>query len=103
MAAKGTESKKIIFNKLQELFSNSFFEEEDKILRIPLDENGTRVEIKVTLTAAKNNLGEGGTTPLSAFSNNPVSNVVSTPATEELEPTQEEKDNVSKLLASLGL
>lgn len=103
MAAKGTESKKIIFNKLQELFSNSFFEEEDKILRIPLDENGTRVEIKVTLTAAKNNLGEGGTTPLSAFSNDPVSNVVSTPATEELEPTQEEKDNVSKLLASLGL
>lgn len=103
MAAKGTESKKIIFNKLQELFSNSFFEEEDKILRIPLDENGTRVEIKVTLTAAKNNLGEGGTTPLSAFSNDQVSNVVSTPNTEELEPTQEEKDNVSKLLASLGL
>jgi len=103
MAAKGTESKNLIFKKMMEIYPGSFWEDENKILRIPLDENGTRVEIKVTLTAAKNNLGEGGTTPLSAFSNDPISNVVSTPATEELEPTQEEKDNVSKLLASLGL
>lgn len=103
MAAKGTESKNLIFKKMMEIYPGSFWEDENKILRIPLDENGTRVEIKVTLTAAKNNLGEGGTTPLSAFNNDSVSNVVSTPATEELEPTQEEKDNVSKLLASLGL
>lgn len=103
MAAKGTESKNLIFKKMMEIYPGSFWEDENKILRIPLDENGTRVEIKVTLTAAKNNLGEGGTTPLSAFNNDSVSNVVSTPVTKELEPTQEEKDNVSKLLASLGL
>lgn len=99
---KGTESKKIIFNKLQELFPNSFFEENDKILRIPLDENGARVEVKVTLTAAKNNLG--GETIESAFDASPVvknSEIIKEKTA--LEPTQEEKDNIKKLIASLGL
>ena len=99
--AKGTESKKIIFNKLQELFPNSFFEEEDKILRIPLDENGSRVEIKVTLTAAKVNLGDNIVN--SAFDNNPTLQNNSTINSTVLEPTQEEKENVAKLIASLGL
>ena len=102
MAAKGLESKNIIFNKLKEVFPKSFWEDENKILRIPLDENGTRVEIKVTLTAAKTNLGEEE--PQSAFSNDPV--VSSTPkqtTTTVLEPTQEEKENIQKLIASLNL
>lgn len=99
--AKGTESKKIIFNKLQELFPNSFFEEEDKILRIPLDENGSRVEIKVTLTAAKVNLGDNIVN--SAFDNNPTPQNNSTINSTVLEPTQEEKENVRMLIESLGL
>ena len=63
------------------------------------------VEIKVTLTAAKTNLG-GEDVP-SAFdvdtsiSYIPTNAVPSTPKV--LEPTQEEKDNVAKLMASLGL
>ena len=102
MAARGTESKNIIFNKLQEMFPNSFWEDENKILRIPLDENGARVEVKVTLTAAKNNLG--GETIESAFDASPVvknSEIIKEKTV--LEPTQEEKDNVAKLIASLGL
>lgn len=101
MAAKGTESKNIIFNKLQEIFPDAFWEDQGKILRIPLDENGTRVEVKVTLTAAKTNLG--GETVQSAFEAS--SPIVKTAETEKviLEPTQEEKDNVNRLIASLGL
>lgn len=101
--AKGTESKNIVFTKLQEVFPESFWEDQGKILRIPLDENGTRVEIKVTLTAAKNNLG--GETPNSAFDASPVvTNFNKTPTNNPaIEPTQEEKDNVAKLIASLGL
>ena len=100
MAAKGTESKNIIFNKLQEIFPDAFWEDQGKILRIPLDENGARVEVKVTLTAAKTNLG--GETVQSAFEAS--SPVVKTTETEViLEPTQEEKDNVNRLIASLGL
>ena len=104
MAAKGTESKNIIFNKLQEVFSNTFWEDEGKILRIPLNENGSRVEIKVTLTAAKTNLG--GDSIESAFDNSPSSIVKTTENTNEtsaLEPTEEEKENVRRLIESLGL
>lgn len=104
MATKGTESKNIIFTKLQEVFSNTFWEDEGKILRIPLNENGSRVEIKVTLTAAKTNLG--GDSIESAFDNSSSPIVKTTENTNEtsvLEPTEEEKENVAKLIASLGL
>lgn len=99
MAAKGTESKNIIFTKLKEIFPNSFFEDEGKILRVPLDENGARVEIKVTLTAAKTNLGDDS--PTSAFNNSSIVDLNSEKSV--LEPTEEEKENVAKLIASLNL
>jgi len=98
--AKGTESKNTVFAKLQEIFPDSFWEDPGKILRVPLDENGSRVEIKVTLTAAKTNLS--GENANSAFDEVPVVNAINTDKT-ILEPTQEEKDNVAKLIASLGL
>ena len=49
--AKGSASKEIIFARLLETFEGSFMQD-DKILRIPCQENGETVEIKVTLTAA---------------------------------------------------
>ena len=101
MAAKGTVSKSVVFDKLKEVFPASFWEDEGKILRIPLDEDGTRVEIKVTLTAAKTNLGDGAVA--SAFSAPVPNNAAETITTPDIEPSQEEKDNVAKLLASLGL
>ena len=102
MAAKGTESKNIIFAKLQEVFPESFWEDQGKILRVPLDENGARVEIKVTLTAAKNNLN--GDAVESAFEAAPSSIVAENVSKNSvLEPTEEEKENVAKLIASLGL
>ena len=101
MAVKGTESKTIIFTKLQEVFPNSFWEDENKILRIPLDENGAKVEIKVTLTAAKNLLGDS--TLESAFNKEVINNTNAPEETKSIEPTEEEKENVAKLIASLGL
>ena len=107
MAIKGTESKNYIFSKLQNVFPGSFWEDEGKILRIPLEENGARIEVKVTLTAAKTNLG-GEDIP-SAFQSFSEKKIIenSTPDTQpssvSLEPTEEEKENVSKLIAVLGL
>ena len=96
MAAKGTESKCIIFNKLKEIYPNSFWEDENKILRIPMNEGGNPIEIKVTLTAAKNILGSGAVE--SAFS------TASEPVVEKpVEMTEEENENVATLLASLNL
>ena len=99
--AKGTDSKNIIFTKLMEVFPDAFWEDAGKILRVPFNEDGSRVEIKVTLTAAKNNLG--GEAVSSAFDNTPIVNNTPSVTTSSIEPTQEEKDNVAKLIASLGL
>lgn len=98
--AKGAESKAALFAKLQEIYPNAFWEDENKILRVPMTEDGNVVEIKVTLTAAKANLGSG--LPESAFSNAAPAATKSATA-ETIEVTEEEKANVSKLLASLGL
>ena len=98
MAAKGTESKNIIFSKVQEVYPEAFWEEEGKILRIPMNENGNIVEIKVTLTAAKNILGNGETP--SAFS---AASIPTETAKPVAEMTEEEKNNVAMLLASMNL
>lgn len=98
--AKGAESKAVLFAKLQEIYPNAFWEDENKILRVPMTEDGNVVEIKVTLTAAKANLGSG--LPESVFDN--AAPVVTKPtAAKTIKVTEEEKANVSKLLASLGL
>ncbi|MBR3674000.1 MAG: hypothetical protein IKN65_06995 [Clostridia bacterium] len=106
MAAKGTVAKQQIFKKIMEIYPNAFFEEEDKILRIPIVENSENIEIKLQLTAAKTNLGETGA-PASAFSPpgaEEVSGYMTPPVSSEtLEVSQEEKENVANLLASLGL
>lgn len=96
MAAKGIGSKCIIFNKLKEIYPNSFWEDENKILRIPMNEGGTPIEIKVTLTAAKNILGSGAVESAFPSASEPV---VESP----VEMTEEEKENVATLLASLNL
>lgn len=96
MAAKGTESKGIIFNKLKEIYPNSFWEDENKILRIPMSEGGTPIEIKVTLTAAKNILGSGAVESAFPTASEPV-------VEKPVEMTEEEKENVATLLASLNL
>lgn len=99
--ARGTESKEVIFRKMMECFPEAFWEDEGKILRIPLTENGNRVEVKVTLTAAKNNLG--GEEVRSAFGEGAAATSANVPEPKPIvAPTEEEKANVAKLLASLN-
>lgn len=93
---RGTESKSVIFNKLKEIYPNAFWEDEGKILRIPMNEGGNPIEVKVTLTAAKNILGSGAVE--SAF---PASS--ETTIESPVEMTEGEKEKVATLLASLGL
>lgn len=96
MAARGIGLKCIIFNKLKEIYPNSFWEDENKILRIPMNEGGTPIEIKVTLTAAKNILGSGAVESAFPTASEPV-------VEKPVEMTEEEKENVATLLASLNL
>lgn len=95
MAARGQASKDKIKAKIFEVFENAF--ENGKEIRIPMEENGETIEIKVTLTAAKVNVRDAETMPIMQQGD-------PSPAQEVLaEPTAEEKENISNLIARLGL
>ena len=99
MAARGTQSKEVITQKILDTFTNSFTYN-GKEIRIPMEENGERIEIKVTLTCAKENVGlefNNNSTSSGAFEPSP------TPTQSLKEPTPEEMNNVRKMMASLGL
>lgn len=97
--AKGTESKAKITAKLLEVFPGSFVYNGGKEIRIPMTEDGAEIQIKITLTAAKDNVAAEGTV---------VSPTTSVSATDFPEPqkkvsmTQEEKNRVDTLAATLG-
>ena len=107
--AKGAQAKQQIFTKLLEVFPGSFMQD-DKILRIVEQENGETVEIKVTLTAAKDILGAGTSsnqitkpTPTEEFdwSDTQGSSGVEAAAAADLSET--EKENIRKIMEALGL
>lgn len=104
MAAKGTLSKEIITKKILETFPGSFTI--DKVIRIPMSEDGSIVQIKVALTAAKDVLEPDGSAPDEAveFSDASDFNAMNPPVYDKsYEPTAEEKANVEMMLKSLGL
>ena len=51
--AKGQKAKKIISDKILNIFEDSFLYSDGKEIRIPIEEDGEIIQIKVTLTAAK--------------------------------------------------
>lgn len=100
--ARGAQSKEAIMTKILETFEGAF--KYDKEIRIPMNEEGELVQIKVTLTCAKTNVENGDDTALPGAKI--AETVGSTPATSGPimnEPTPEEKANISSLLESLGL
>ena len=104
--AKGTESKQKVFNKLLEVFPGSFMQD-DKILRIPCIENGDTVEIKVTLTAAKDVLGAAAPASTTAEAGEFNWDDASAPSSVETAAAQglseDEKERVKKMMEALGL
>ena len=103
--AKGAASKERIFAKLLEVFPGSFMQD-DKILRIVEQENGETVEIKVTLTAAKDILGAGAakTDPKTQGEFDWSADAsTSAEAAAAAQPTDEEKQNIRRMMAALGL
>ena len=102
--AKGNQLKKEILDKMLKVFPNSFLYNNGKELRICGQEDGNEIQVKVTLTAAKENVysGQDNATPGETainFENN--ENTIVEQKT--IQPTQEEKDNVKKLMETFGL
>lgn len=94
MAARGSIAKTEVMDKIKTLFPDAFMN--GKEFRIPWTENGERVELKLALTCAKENVG-GDAGPAMDFSG-PIEEAPPVIA----EPTEEEKQNVRTMMAALG-
>lgn len=101
--AKGQEAKSIISKKILETFEGAFLYNDGKEIRIPIKENGENIQIKVTLTAAKENVSIGDDNLLPGEINFNNSNDNNNQTNVVIEPSQEEINNVNDLLKALGL
>ena len=100
--ARGQEEKLIVINKIKEVFPEAF--EYDKTIRIPIGD----VQIKVALTAAKDNVEPGGDTAIPGVKATKVTiaegaEPVFEDVSKAIEPSQSELDAVNNLMSQLGL
>ena len=100
--ARGQEEKQKVLDKIKEVFPEAF--EYDKVLRIPIGD----VQIKVTLTAAKDNVEPGGDVVVPGVKATKVTitegaEPVFEDVSATIEPSAEELNAVNSLIESLGL
>ena len=100
--ARGQEEKLIVINKIKEVFPEAF--EYDKAIRIPIGD----VQIKVALTAAKDNVEPGGDAAVPGVKATKVTiaegaEPVFEDVSKTIEPSQSELDAVNNLMSQLGL
>ena len=100
--ARGQEEKLIVINKIKEVFPEAF--EYDKTIRIPIGD----VQIKVALTAAKDNVEPGGDVAVPGINATKVTiaegaEPIFEDVSAAVEPSAEELNAVSNLMESLGL
>lgn len=102
MALKGTILKKEITDKILATFEGSFLYNDGKEIRIPGLEDGQELQVKVALTCAKTNVLPNGENALPG--EDTVTEVL-IPNTSQaaVEITQEEKNNIKKMMEVLGL
>lgn len=96
--ARGQNSKQDATQKILQLFPGSFVYEKE--IRLPYTEEGEAIQLKCVLTCAKTNVGENEDIAIPGETKETVN---TTQENINVEPTQEEKDNVKNLLESFGL
>jgi hypothetical protein len=92
---RGAEAKNIVTAKILDAFVGAFVN--DKEIRIPVEENGEIIQIKVTLTAAKVNVKPNAGAAM------PTKDVTPAPTTEQATLTEQERKDVANILAELNL
>ena len=100
--AKGAEEKQMIIDKIKEVFPEAF--EYDKVIRIPIGD----VQIKVTLTCAKDNVEPSGDIAVPGVKATKVTitegaEPVFEDVSATIKPSEEELNAVSNLMTQLGL
>ena len=100
--ARGAVSKTKATEMILKAFPGSFTY--DKEIRIPFQEDGEEIQLKCVLTCAKVNVEPNGDVAIPGEVSADINFEDSKPAEQKVvEPTQEEKDNVLKLMATFGL
>ena len=88
MAAKGTNEKKIVYDKIMEIFDGAF-SPDGKVIRVPIDAGEGIVEVKVSLVAAKDVLGGGNASTVSGDEVAAFDINSSTPTAEEIDKVKD--------------
>lgn len=101
--AKGQQLKKDIQNKILEIFPGSFLYNDAKEIRICGTEGGELVQIKVTLTCAKENVEIGADNAIPGDFPAPKMTAPTPERNAPVAPSESEKQKVADLLKSLGL
>ena len=100
--ARGQISKTKATEMILKAFPGSFTY--DKEIRIPFQEDGEEIQLKCVLTCAKVNVEPNGDVAIPGEVPADINFEESKSIEEKIvEPTQEEKDNVKKLMATFGL
>ena len=99
--ARGANAKVAVENKIATAFGEDYIGTYDKKLYVWADDGGERVQIAISLTCPKNFVGETSINSNEInFDDMPTLGQASSFKPAEI--TEEEKSNVSKLLAELG-
>lgn len=104
---KGQASKEALIQELLNYFGDRAFQY-DKEIRVNMMEDGQLTQIKLTLTAAKVMVNAGGDAAVPGAAGEeiaatPVQATLDAPKVANIETSAAEKENLSKLLRSLGL
>ena len=91
--AKGTTSKTLIGTALLQIFPGAFIDSDQKTVRIPTNCEGEPLEIKITMTCAKDIVGGQASSVTSS----------NQPSPQNKEMTEAEVQEVRDLIARLGL
>ena len=99
--ARGAIAKTTVENKIREAFGSDFVGVSDKKLYVWADDEGERVQIAISLTCPKVPLG--GTTVSEGLNFDDMPAQATPEAFKPAELTENETENVRKLLQELGL
>ena len=101
--AKGAIAKEKVANKLAECFGKDWIGEFDKKYYLWSEENGERIQIAVTLTCPKNPVGQVSSNSTELNFENMGETKASPVNFQPAEITEDERENVRKLMEKLGL
>lgn len=109
MAAKGTLAKQVLINKIIGALSEEYVGTADNKYYFNMMENGSKVQVAVSLTCPKTMLGEDGVKTkeekgidFTKFLGEAPPKPISSTKVTAVQPQDDELDNKKKLLSALG-